>query len=262
MKRLLLLLLALPMIVLAQTVELKSANVKFTGGTIDGAVIGGVTPAAANFTDVVVKTLGWSASGASPVDVALFRGTANQLQMRNGANAQDLQIFNNTDGTNYERGYIRFSGNQLKIGTEAGGTGTNRNIVFNANGGLGFFQSGGVTTFAYDGSHVYPNAAGSADMGAAALGWKRLYIDYTNTATVGAVIINKASGRINAAAAATSVVVTNSLVTAASHVNVWVSSADTTARVTSVVPAAGSFTVNMVAPTAQTSFDFQLFSAD
>ena len=88
------------------------------------------------------------------------------------------------------------------------------------------------------------------------------YVDYTNTATVGAVTINKASGRVNIAAAGTSVVVTNSLVTAASHVCAWPSTNDTTARVTAVVPAAGSFTIHTVETTAQTSFDFVVFNAD
>lgn len=91
---------------------------------------------------------------------------------------------------------------------------------------------------------------------------EQIFLPYTNTATVGAVTIDKASGRVNIAAAGTSVVVTNSLVTAASHVQAWASQADTTARVTSVVPVAGSFTINTVATTAQTSFDFVVFNAD
>jgi len=103
-------------------------------------------------------------------------------------------------------------------------------------------------------------AGGAGVAGTVSAGGLRL--DYTNTATVGAVIINKASGRVNIAAAGTSVVVTNSLVTAASHVMVVASTNDATARVTSVVPAAGSFTINTVATTAQTSFDFVVFNAD
>lgn len=94
----------------------------------------------------------------------------------------------------------------------------------------------------------------------AAGGFTTLDIDYTNTATVGAVTINKASGRVNIAAAGTSVIVTNNLVTAASHVFAVMSSADATGRVISVVPAAGSFTINIVANTAQASFDFVVFN--
>mgnify|MGYP001588215698 CR=1 FL=1 len=99
-------------------------------------------------------------------------------------------------------------------------------------------------------------------LGAAAVGFKALYLAYTNTATVGAVTINKASGRVNIAASGTSVVVTNSLVTAASHVFVVASTNDATARVTNVVPAAGSFTINTVAVTAETSFNFVVINAD
>lgn len=103
---------------------------------------------------------------------------------------------------------------------------------------------------------------GVSDLGAAASKFKRIYADYTNTATVGAVTINKMSGRVNIAAAGTAVTVTNSLVTAASHVFAVASTNDATAQVTSVVPAAGSFVINTVACTAQTSFDFFVINAD
>jgi len=99
-------------------------------------------------------------------------------------------------------------------------------------------------------------------LGGASNLWARLYMDFTNTATVGAVTINKPTGRVNIAAAGTSVVVTNSRVTAASHVFAVMSSADATGRVISVVPAAGSFTINTVAVTAQASFDFVVINAD
>ena len=92
--------------------------------------------------------------------------------------------------------------------------------------------------------------------------FKGLYLDFTNTATVGAVTINKPSGRVRIAAAGTSVVVTNSLVTAASHVFAVASTNDATARVTNVVPAAGSFTISSVATTAETTFDFLVINAD
>ena len=109
---------------------------------------------------------------------------------------------------------------------------------------------------------IFAGGDNVATLGKSAKGYKGLYLGYTNTATVGAVTINKASGRVNIAAAGTAVVVTNSLVTAASHVMVVASTNDATARVTSVVPAAGSFTINTAACTAQTSFDFVVFNAD
>jgi hypothetical protein len=91
----------------------------------------------------------------------------------------------------------------------------------------------------------------------------KLYIDYTNTGTVGAVTINKAAGRVNIAASGTSVVVTDSVVTAASHVFGVISTNDATATLKNIVPAAGSFTITLTAATtAQTSIDFFVVNAD
>jgi hypothetical protein len=123
-----------------------------------------------------------------------------------------------------------WAGNVLTIANEAAGTGTLR--TFN----LGASAKGNVG---------------------------QLFVDYTNTATVGAVTINKAAGRVNIAASGTSVVVTNSLVTAASHVMAVISTNDATAVLKNVVPAAGSFTITLnAAATAQTSIDFFVVSSD
>lgn len=78
----------------------------------------------------------------------------------------------------------------------------------------------------------------------------------TTTATVGNVEIDQPSGRVNIAASGTSITVTDSFCTTASHVFAVASTNDATARVTNVVPGTGSFTINTVACTAQTSFDF------
>lgn len=82
----------------------------------------------------------------------------------------------------------------------------------------------------------------------------------TASGTTGAQTINKPAGRVNIAAAGTSVVVTNSLVTANSIIIAVAATADATARVTSVVPAAGSFTINTVSVTAETAFNFLVVS--
>jgi hypothetical protein len=83
--------------------------------------------------------------------------------------------------------------------------------------------------------------------------------DATNTAagTTGAQTINKPSGTVNIAAGGSSVTVTNSLVTTASIIYTTVRSNDATAYVKNVVPAAGSFTINLgAATTAETSIGF------
>lgn len=81
----------------------------------------------------------------------------------------------------------------------------------------------------------------------------------TNTAggTTGAQTINKPSGTVNFAAAATSLVVTNSLCTTSSIVFAVVRTNDTTATIKNVVPGSGSFTINLgAAATAETSVGF------
>ena len=92
----------------------------------------------------------------------------------------------------------------------------------------------------------------------------KIFLPYTNTATgtTGNQTINKSSGRVNIAASGTTVTVTNSLVTAATQVMAWPVTADATARVTSVVPAAGSFVINTPAVTAETAFAFVVIGAD
>ena len=120
------------------------------------------------------------------------------------------------------------------------------------------------TNSGYDGNTIarFAGANGASFLGTATIGFKQIFFDYTNTGTVGAVTINKAAGRVNIAAGGTSVVVTNSLATVASHILAVMSTADVTGRVISVIPAAGSFTINTVAVTAQTSFDFFIINAD
>jgi hypothetical protein len=86
-----------------------------------------------------------------------------------------------------------------------------------------------------------------------------LVLQATNTAggTTGAQTINKPSGTVNFAAAATTLVVTNSLVTASSIVMVVIRTNDATATIKNVVPAAGSFTITLgAAATAETSVGF------
>ena len=81
----------------------------------------------------------------------------------------------------------------------------------------------------------------------------------TNTAagTTGNQTINKPSGTVNIAAAGTTVTVTNSLVTASSIVFAVIRTNDATATIKNVVPAAGSFVINLAsATTAETSIGF------
>lgn len=86
-----------------------------------------------------------------------------------------------------------------------------------------------------------------------------IFLEATNTAggTTGAQTINKSSGTVNFAAAASTLVVTNSLVSTSSLVFAVVRTADATAAIKSVVPGSGSFTITLsAAATAETSVGF------
>ena len=81
----------------------------------------------------------------------------------------------------------------------------------------------------------------------------------TNTpaGTTGAQTINQPSGTVNFAIGASALVVTNSLCTTSSIVFATVRTNDATAYIKNVVPAAGSFTINLGAnATAETSVGF------
>lgn len=85
----------------------------------------------------------------------------------------------------------------------------------------------------------------------------------TNTAggTTGAQTINKPNGSVNFAAGATSLVVTNSMVSTSSNIIAVLQTNDATARVANVVPGSGSFTINLTAAaTAETRCAFWVFN--
>lgn len=93
-----------------------------------------VTPAyLSTYLDGIAHT--WTAlqtfSGA-------ITGGSNTIEQRNGTNAQLSYIYNTyTDGSNYERGFMRWSSNVLQIGAEKAGTGTARQLtLFSGTGAL------------------------------------------------------------------------------------------------------------------------------
>lgn len=227
-----------------------------TGITGNGSsltfILSGVPYASLNSSNLNVPALAVGYSGTF-----LYGDAANTLAQRNGTAAQAFNVYNTfTDAANYERGVFDWISNPniLTIGTISAGTGGGRPVRF---------VVANSSVFDIGTTVIQPVFNGAVALGAGNLGWKKLYLDYTNTVTVGAVTINKAAGRVNIAAAGTSIVVTNSFVTAASKVFAQVSQADGTAYIKNVVPAAGSFTINLgAAATAQTSVDFFVVNAD
>ncbi len=107
-----------------------------------------------------------------------------------------------------------------------------------------------------DGAFKVSTNAGTSNFSIGATGAITVPTTVTTAGTTGAVTINKPSGTVNIAAAGTSVVVTNSLVSANSIVYAVIRTNDATARIANVVPASGSFTINIVACTAEVSIGF------
>jgi hypothetical protein len=129
----------------------KSGN--FIGGTgvstIEGSLIFSVVGKTVEISNsasrgVVVKTgtpYSFSSGNADgTIDLTLFRDAADTLAQRRGVNAQTFNIYNTyTDASNYERGFIRWSGNALQIGCDALGTGTRRTTtIFNRDKAFSF----------------------------------------------------------------------------------------------------------------------------
>jgi len=131
-------------------------------------------------TGTTVKYLGLSTNpGPTAPDVYLYRDAANTLALRNGVNAQALNVYNTyTSGSVYERGFMRWVSNVLEIGTEHVGASA-RGISFKTGGteriGIGaagiVAVTGGVTATSYvwpsylrlaasDFAHIYAPANG------------------------------------------------------------------------------------------------------
>ncbi len=228
---------------------------------------------AVNYLRLIASATGAAlqiAAGGSDNNVSLSlvpRGTGS-IRFPNGA-AGALSIAFSDDGS-FGTGFYANHDTNHQVVLASGGS---NKMLFDCNGGVLVLPSGAAYRFSSTSdatgspdAQIYRTgvnglAIGFGSPGSLNLG--KVYLDYTNTATVGAVTINKAAGRVNIAAAGASVVVTNSLVTAASHVIAVVSMADATAEVMNVVPAAGSFTITLrAAATGQVSVDFLVINAD
>jgi len=155
--------------------------------------------------------------------------------------------------------------------------GTTAGLFNSTNTGHGFYVGNGSGPFvgtsfgvgvAFYGANTYfystslmPANDGAADtvLGASGNRWLQLYLSKTVTAggTTGAQTINKPVGSVNFAAAATSLVVTNSLVSTSSVIIATVGTNDTTMKSVQVVAGSGSFTIYAnAAATAETRVNF------
>lgn len=102
-------------------------------------------------------SLGWTAGTDSyaTLDTVLVRDAADTLAQRRGTSAQAMRIYNTfTDSSNWERGFVRWSSGEFQIGTEASGTGTQRDMRLSAGHSLAL-QSNGVLTLSSDLIYLY-----------------------------------------------------------------------------------------------------------
>lgn len=289
--------------------------------------------AAVTFTGKLISITDTASNGASLLQDWQVGGVKKASITKGGA----FYSWNTyTDASNYERGVFDWTttANTLTIGSKAAGTGTQRNVNYDAAGHVfyvggsaaAFIQSTGPTPTAdgaqslgqnttYRWNNVYAKStvavtgassrfiAYNLDPGTsggnneyAVMDWLtaanvftigtfksgtgasravnfvaggvtaltlgtagdvQLPKTITAAGTTGAQTINKASGSVNFAAAATSLVVTNSLVTTSSVIIATVGTNDTTMKTVSAVASAGSFTLFAnAAATAETRVNF------
>jgi len=212
--------------------------------------------------DFGVSSLNFGASLGS-VDATFNREAAAVFQLGADAASPVAQTLKGADGV----GTDKPGGDMTYAPGRPTGTGVPGKIFLatsTTGGGSSSSQQALVNRVTISEVGVAPSVNGLLPLGSAAVGWKGLYLDYTNTATVGAVTINKASGRAIIAAAASSVVVTNNLATAASRCLAVLSVNDATAlSIRSCITAANSLTIttNGVAA-ANARVDWILVNAD
>lgn len=93
--------------------------------------------------------------------------SSDVLAMRNGVTGQTFLLYNTyTDPSNYERGFMRWSGNVLQIGTQAAGTGTLREMKLMLDGySPGYLTISGDPVLSGASSASLISTAGAAKFG-------------------------------------------------------------------------------------------------
>ena len=134
-------------------------------------------------------------------------------------------------------------------------------VVLKTSGFVGIGTNAPNTALTIAGD-VTPKVTGTNNLGSATYAWKQLFLDYTNTATVGDVTMNKTSGTVNLGAGGTTLTLTNSLITANSRIMLTLASNPGVAIGSLyAVPAAGSCTINTTAAVAnQVAITFEVIN--
>jgi len=260
----------------------------------NGSVVGRVSSAGlvAQF-DLANNSWLQARNAANSADLDLIRATAANATQLNTASGTSIALSVNgsttwsvssaltQDGTNGSDIVFNVSGTGLRMGTSdgadtgilmlSGGGAQNSSIrgaycLLNGNEATGTGQAiigagnvaGALVRLFTSGAHpVEFYTAATLRMGVSGAG--SITLERTNTAggTTGNQTINKMAGSVNFAAAATTLTVTNSLVSATSNVFCAVQTGDATAAIKNVVPGAGSFVITLsAAATAETRVAF------
>ena len=248
------------------TLTNKSINAGQLTGNIDVAriatalttpgAIGGTTASTGAFTTLSasgVTTISAGSAGTPSIsfsgdpDTGIYSDFANQFKISTAG----VVRFSAFTGGVESAGQVRALGTTAATPGFVGSNDTNTGVYMAGSDVMGF-ATNGLARWTI-------NASGELAADATSGGGLTLTKTITAVATTGAQTINKSSGRVNFAAAATSLVVTNSLCTANSIIHISIATNDTTATGMRVVAAAGSFTIHMLnAPTSETAVNFLL----
>ena len=219
---------------------------------------------ALRITPTGLLRFGAAGSSAAPV-IFPFSGSTYNIEAPSTGRGLTFYNYSNTAG---DTGFA-ITGGQM---TQTSGTQRHVQIVrsFAPTSGTGVYahveltptinQTGGANGITY-GLRINPSLVSAADFRALEISDGNVVLPKTVTAagTTGARTINKLTGTVNFAAAATSLVVTNSYVTTSSIIIATVGTNDATMKSVQAVAGSGSFTLYAsAAPTGETRVDFHV----
>lgn len=142
-----------------------ASSVSITGGTIDGAAIGGTTAAAGSFTTVTI--------GA---DAVLHRDASNVLALRTDGTAQKFRVYSSPAYADGEFLQVEWIGGHCYLQTKANGGGTLRNLYLVAGGSSCYIGTDAGAKYLFQQSYFAGTSNGSRSLGTNTLRWNELYL--------------------------------------------------------------------------------------
>lgn len=216
-------------------------------GTGDVRVGGNVSAGTANFSGVV-SAAGFTGAGSANFGGSISAQSLSAQSVASGsvASSGPLAGYSVQDRTTGNQTFLYSSGDTFRI---AGATQDRWTI-----------DAVGNSSFS---GNISPIINGGASLGTSNNGWRQLHIAQTLTPSgrTGNATLTTAAGSVRVASGQRTVTVTDSLCSRKSLVFAVVRTADATAYVKNVVPADGSFVVNLgAAATAETEIGFHILN--